>query len=332
MPGESSIVFIGPTNPDLASAVVLASALDCSMGGSNARRQDSTRYGAWLGPHLPSVSALNCGKLTCRQMRRFLHVIAALFASGLVAWTQPAAAPARVPGYLTAAQTSGVLRIVPPAPLTGDPRFQADMAIFHDTRSLEGSPRWKLAQSDDNLSLAGLLRAFACSLGLSLTPENAPRIARLINRANEDAYTASDVIKKHYNHKRPFQVADGGVCLSPKGKAALERSPDYPSGHTTLSWETGLILAELDPPRAIDVLARARAFGQSRVVCGVHDLSAVEAGWMTASAVFAMQMDSPEFRKDLDAARMEFSALTGTAKAKTAECQAEAHVLATAPY
>jgi acid phosphatase (class A) len=50
------------------------------------------------------------------------------------------------------------------------------MAIFHATRSLEESPRWALSQSDDNSSVAGVLRAFACSLGLTLTPENAPKV------------------------------------------------------------------------------------------------------------------------------------------------------------
>jgi acid phosphatase (class A) len=269
-------------------------------------------------------------------MRTFHPALAAVFASTILAWAQPGVAPARVPGYLTAAQTSEVLRIVPAAPMTGDPRFEADMAIFRATRSLEGSPRWKIAQSDDNLSVRGRLMAFACSLGLELTPENAPKLTMLINRASEDAYMAADVIKKHYQHKRPFQVAEGDVCLSPQGKAALERSPDYPSGHTTLSWETGLILAELSPANAIDVLVRARAFGESRVVCGVHNLSAVEAGWMTASAVFAMQMSSPEFRKDLDAAQKELSSLRATAKAKPGAkpegCAAEAQVLAKDPY
>lgn len=203
------------------------------------------------------------------------------------------------------------------------------MAIFRDTRRLEGSPRWKLAQSDDNLSVAALLQAFACSLGLALTPENAPKVTELITRANEDAYLAADVIKQHYKHKRPFQLAEGDVCISPQAKAALERSPDYPSGHTALSWETGLILAELSPAHAIDVLARARAFGQSRVVCGVHNTSAVEAGWMTATVVFAMQMNSPAFRKDLETARMELTSLT---TAGPAGCEVEAQILSKDPY
>ena len=48
-------------------------------------------------------------------------------------------------GYLSSAEMPDVIRIVPPAPADGDARFKADMAIFHATRALEGSARWKLA-------------------------------------------------------------------------------------------------------------------------------------------------------------------------------------------
>src|SRR5271156_409774 len=114
-------------------------------------------------------------------MRNPRQFTVALFASAVIMWGQPGA-PARVPGYLTSAQTSDVVRIVPAAPKTGDPRFEADMAIFRATRSQEGSARWTLAQSDDNLSVAGLLQAFSCPLGLVLSPENAPKLTALLNR------------------------------------------------------------------------------------------------------------------------------------------------------
>jgi acid phosphatase (class A) len=265
-------------------------------------------------------------------MKNIHRFLAALLASAGLMCSQPAAPPARARGYLTSDQTSGVVRVVLPAPTTGDARYQADMAIFRATRSLEGSPRWKIAQADDNLSIAGLLHAFRCALGLTLTPEDAPKLTALIARAYSDAGAAANVIKVRYQHKRPFQVAEADVCLSPQGKQALEHSPDYPSGHAALSWDSGLILAELVPEAAIDILARARAFGQSRIVCGVHNSSAVEAGWMTGAAVFAMQSDSPEFQKDLDAARTELVHLRAHINSKPAECEAEAATLLKYPY
>ena len=261
-------------------------------------------------------------------MKNFGQISTAVFASTALLWSQPAAAQ----GYLTSDQISNVVRIVLPAPIAGDARSQADQAIFRSTRSLEGSARWTLAQSDDDVSTSGLLRAFRCALGLALTPDSAPELTRLITRANSDAGAAAGMLKARYKQKRPFQVAEGDVCVSPEGKAALEQSPDYPSGHTALSWETGLILAELVPEAASEVLARARAFGQSRIVCGVHNASAVEAGWMTATAVFTMQAGSPQFHADFESARNELAGLRAGAKSKPAGCEAEAKALAKNPY
>jgi acid phosphatase (class A) len=243
----------------------------------------------------------------------------------------PTVRPGPKPGYLTPDQMPELSRIIPPAPASGDARFTEDMAIYHPTRQLEGSPRWALALSDDNVSTAGLYQAFSCSLGVALTRETAPKVTALITRANTDAGAASNLLKQLYQHKRPFQVDDAHVCVSPQGKTALERSPDYPSGHTTAAWEAGLILSELAPDAATAILARARAFGQSRVVCGVHNASAVEAGWMTATSVFAVQNASPEFRADVEAARTELAALRTPARAKAQSCSLEAQTLSGNP-
>src|SRR5580693_1218602 len=146
-------------------------------------------------------------------MRILCQVATALFVSAVVLFGQMPT-PARATGYLTSEQTSDVVRIIPAAPAMGDPRFGADMAIFRATRSLEGSARWALAQSDDNLSVAGLLHAFSCPMGLLLSPENAPKLTALINRAATDAGAASNLIKLRYQHKRPFQITEGDVCVS----------------------------------------------------------------------------------------------------------------------
>ncbi|HEY4361200.1 MAG TPA: phosphatase PAP2 family protein [Bryobacteraceae bacterium] len=253
--------------------------------------------------------------------------VTALAVTGLL-WCQSAP---RLGGYLGKAEMPEVLRIVPPAPAAGDPRFTADMAIFHATRSMEGSPRWALAQADDNVTLAGLYKAFSCSLGITLTRANAPKTTELVTRAMADAASAANTVKQAYQHKRPFQVEDAKVCVSPAGRAALERNPDYPSGHTAASWEVGLVLSELVPDETTTLLARARAFGQSRVVCGVHNASAVEAGWMTASSVFAAQNASPAFRADVEAARPELTALLAKSP-KPEGCDLEQKTLSVNPY
>jgi acid phosphatase (class A) len=265
------------------------------------------------------------------QLGLGLAIASVSFGATLV-WSQSPASVQAPAGYLTSSDMPDVVRIVPAAPVTGDSRYTADMAIFRATRGLQGSQRWTLAQADDDLSMAGLFRAFHCALGVMLTPESAPRLTTLMTRANADTSAAASRLKEFYRHKRPFQVAKGPVCVTPAVKARLEQIPDYPSGHTTAGWETGLVLAELAPDVATSLLARARAFGESRIVCGVHNTSAVEAGWMTATAVFAAQHASAAFRADLDAAKAELAALRNGASPDTASCALELKTLAKDPF
>jgi acid phosphatase (class A) len=166
-----------------------------------------------------------------------------------------------------------------------------------------------------------------CSLGVRVTPDKAPLVTSLVMRANADAFRASNVLKDFYQHKRPYQVVDGPVCVTPETKEILTRNPDYPSGHTTAGWETGLVLSQLAPQRTTQILARARAFGQSRVVCGVHNLSAVEAGWMTATAVFTAQLSSDEFQAAVKAAKAELATVRDAGSVDPAMCAREAALL-----
>jgi acid phosphatase (class A) len=265
------------------------------------------------------------------NLRHVFFSLILIAAVRAIAGQAPAPTPSRS-GYLAQEQVPDVIHIVPPAPLVGDARYTADLAIFRATRSLEGSDRWVLALSDDNVSTQGLMNAFSCALGVTPTAENAPRLRGLITRANADTLRAAVALKRQYQHKRPFQVAEGKVCLSDRGRAALETDPDYPSGHTAASWEIGLLFAELAPDAASAVLTRARAFGESRIVCGVHNASAVEAGRLTATAVFAAQHGSPDFRADAEAARAELALLRARAAERPASCAVEAATLASRPY
>jgi acid phosphatase (class A) len=241
---------------------------------------------------------------------------------------QTAVARAPVAGFLSPTQMPDVLRIVPAAPATDDSRFTADMAVYRVTRSLQGSPRWAMAQSDDEVTTAGLFKAFRCALGANLTRDNAPLVTSLVMRANADSSRASNGLKEFYQHKRPYQVVDGPVCVTPETKEILTKNPDYPSGHTTAGWETGLVLSQLAPERTTQILARARAFGQSRVVCGVHNLSAVEAGWMTATAVFTAQLGSEEFQAAVKAAKAELATMHNGGSVDPKMCAQETALLA----
>ena len=67
-------------------------------------------------------------------------------------------------------------------------------------------------------------------------------------------------------------------------------------------------IAQLAPEHATPVLARGRAYGESRVVCGVHNMSAVEAGRTNAAGVFAALQGSDAYRAELAKAKAELAA------------------------
>jgi acid phosphatase (class A) len=241
-----------------------------------------------------------------------------------------AAAPAPTP-YLPSGAAPDLFLIVPPAPASGDMRDALDRAIFRATRALEGSPRWKMSISDNDYTVPALLKDFSCSLGAAPTAENAPRLTWLLSRALMDAaYGAANVKSKYKQRKRPFTVDKGNICIA--RDAEFEASADYPSGHASVSWAFGLILAEMAPDRATAVLTRARAYGDSRLFCGVHNASAVEAGQVVAATMVAALQGSKEFRADLTAAEAELLALRKNHPYGSESCVTEAGLSAMSPY
>jgi acid phosphatase (class A) len=62
----------------------------------------------------------------------------------------------------------------------------------------------------------------------------------LLTRVSADSSQTAAKIKDRYQRKSPFLLYDGPICL-PR-TAGLEASFDYPSGHATMGWATGLIL------------------------------------------------------------------------------------------
>lgn len=225
-------------------------------------------------------------------------------------------------GYLSPEATPDGVRILPPPPAAGSPMATADRQVFAGTRKLQGTPRWAVATSDVH---SGAFEHFACALGVTLTPRTAPALAHLLDRA--DTAGIVDPVKYYYHVRRPYLGTKAPIC-EPR-TAHLAGNGDFPSGHTAGGWMEALILAELAPDRATAILARGRAFGESRLVCGAHSLSAVEAGWLAGAAATAALHGSAAFRADLEAARAELATLRANAPAPDSKtCRAEAKALA----
>lgn len=233
---------------------------------------------------------------------------------------------ARANGYLGADGVPDFRTFLAPPPAAGSPLEAADVAVYRATRALKDTPRWRLAASDAEGSPAALLRDFSCGLGVSATPADAPATARVLARAGADLGPLIGPPKDLFGRPRPFVAEPLATCVAGDNLAA---SGSYPSGHAAVGWLHALVLAELAPSRSAEILARGRTYGESRVVCGMHWVSDIEAGRTVATALFAALHGAPEYAADVAAARAELAALQEKTDApNAAQCATEQQTLA----
>ena len=144
--------------------------------------------------------------------------------------------------------------------------FQDDLRVFHATRALKDSPRWRLARLDADHSDTALARDFSCAAGFWIDLAETPHLVRFLRRSRH-AIRRRVTEEKHLWHRtRPFVGNDLPVCV---GKNTdLDGHASYPSGHATAGLTMALLLADLLPDQREAIMTRGHVFGESRLVCG----------------------------------------------------------------
>jgi len=212
---------------------------------------------------------------------------------------------AKLEGYFVANPLDGT-RVLGPPPTPDSPHGKADRAMFEETRKLEGSPRWQTAIIDNDLWGGGALKRFSCAMGVDLDAQKTPVTWRILHRVELDVRTVGTPAKNAYNRPRPLIGNDAPLCVPREDW--MRTNSSYPSGHSMTTWSWGLILTELAPSKADPLLQVGREGGESRVICGVHFQSDVEAGRVMGSAMVARLHSEPAFAADMAAARREIAA------------------------
>ena len=230
-------------------------------------------------------------------------------------------------GYLNPKQLPDSLALLPPPPPPASAQAAADLETFKNTRSLRDTPRWTLAAQDANLKFPAAARTFECALNMPISQEATPNLNMLLRRTLLDAGLSTYAAKDHYNRQRPFVVAGAPTC-TPAEEPALAKDGSYPSGHSALGWAWALVLVQAAPQRMDALLQRGYAFGQSRVICGVHWQSDVDAGRVIGAAAVARLQTDDTFKAQLALARDEIAQAQAKGLKPSGDCAAEAAALA----
>jgi acid phosphatase (class A) len=235
-----------------------------------------------------------------------------------------------VAGYLKSETLPDSGAFIPPPPAEGSTALALDRDISRNSLPLRGSPRWRQAAIDADLTFPKAAGAFSCALNAPLTEEETPHLYILLRRTLADVFLAVHREKDRYMRARPFLVNGEPIC-TPDDQERLRKSGSYPSGHSAVGWAWALVLSEISPGQSEAIIARGRSFGQSRVICNVHWQSDVIEGRTLGAATFARLHAEPLFRADLESARAELEAVRIKGAKPMRDCEAEAGALAQFP-
>ena len=130
-----------------------------------------------------------------------------------------------------------------------------------------------------------------------------PKTKMLFDIVKYNASFESQLLKKHFMRRRPYQEDSTiKVCVPP---TADNLNHSYPSGHTALGFAYGIVLANLIPEKSEEILDRARLYGENRINCGAHFPSDVVAGQVIGTLVGIELITNEEFKRLLKASKEE---------------------------
>jgi len=239
----------------------------------------------------------------------------------------PQTNPVNLEDYLTSQDLTNDISLIPPPPSAGSVAFALDEEISQKNLALRGTPRWTLATEDANLEFPQAAGIFSCALNAPITEQDTPHLYNLLRRTCIDAGNSTSMAKKYYSRPRPFMVNREPTC-TPNAENVLIKNGSYPSGHSAVGWAWALILSEIDPEHTDAIIARGKAFGQSRMICNVHWQSDVIGGSFMGAITVARLHANAIFRSDVEAAKAELAAVRAKGLKPVRDCAAETAAMA----
>jgi acid phosphatase (class A) len=219
---------------------------------------------------------------------------ALLLGFGLL-WMAPAQAAMLDPASVDAS------RLLPPPPAEDSVDTKAEFQELRDIARRSTSDKIAMAARDAKNETPTL---FNDTVGFDIAAM--PQTNKLLTLVAEEEDADSKMAKNFFHRERPYAVDPSLKTCTPvkPGKAPTS----YPSGHASLAFSMGIVLASLVPAKSQAILARATEYAENRLVCGVHFRSDIVAGQQFGTILALRLMQNPAFRSQMDAARAELRA------------------------
>ena len=191
-----------------------------------------------------------------------------------------------------------------------DEAFKYDLAVYEHGKIVRTTDQKAAAaaQAQSDNRLGNLCKQFSEPFGMEISQENTPEIYLLLRDGVITCVKSIIGPKEYYHRTRPFAYHKEGT-LMPDREGMLHQNGSFPSGHTLRGWATALLLMEINPDRAEELLALGYQYGQSRVISGYHWQSDVDASRLVAAAAVAKLHTSKRFEKQMKRAKREFARL-----------------------
>ena len=222
------------------------------------------------------------------------------------------------PVYFSVDQIDSVALIEPP-PTAGSDADRRDLqAVLDRQHAAHSDGTLARAVGDADLTCGRVAdalvpggRAGEGSLPRPLTSGEGAAALEFATRAALQVAMATGPAKRYWHRPRPYMLSAAverraDVAPGYPMPADLARERDisaYPSGHTAFGTACAIVLAEVVPEQRAALFARARLYGDSRVIVGAHYPSDVEAGRIIGTAAAAVMLRNTQYQEDLQRAR-----------------------------
>ena len=194
--------------------------------------------------------------------------------------------------------------LLAPPPAAADLRTAEEIRELQHLQGTAAAARLSLAKADVEESVFRLLTVF----DRRVTPEQLPITAAFFRKLTADGAPFIGAAKKHFGRLRPYAVAKDFAPICPRDTVD---NRSYPSGHTSVGYLMGVVLATMMPEKKEAIFVRTQEYAESRLYCGVHYRSDIEAGRIAGTVLAAVAMNNAEFQRDFTATKAELRAALG---------------------